>query len=70
MRKMGATDAHFTAENVLHTQNLTSVVSVYDNIKPAHMVLAELTEWAENNNKEVFEKIKSLQKDMSWNPKI
>lgn len=70
MKKLKATDVHFTGENVLKTQNLTSVVSVYDNIKPAHMVLKELKEWAENNHGEMFEKIHSLEKDMSWNPKI
>lgn len=70
MKELKATDVHFTAENVLKTQNLTSVVSVYDNIKPAHKVLEELKEWAENNHGEMFKKIHSLEKDMSWNPKI
>lgn len=70
MKQVEATDIHFTAENIFHTQNLTSVVSVYDNIKPSHMVLDELTECAENNNKEVLEKIETLKYDMSWNPKI
>lgn len=53
LKKLDATDGHYTIHNIEHTKGLTSVVSVYDGIKPAHMVLSELYEWAEENNEEL-----------------
>lgn len=67
VKKLGAVDGHFTANNIQHTKGLTSVVSVYDGIKPAHMVLSELYEWAEENSKEVKDLIKRIESDMAWN---
>jgi hypothetical protein len=67
VKQLGAGDGHITANNIRHTKGLTSVVSVYDNIKPAHMVLDELYEWAENNNEEVKLLIEKIENDMSWN---
>lgn len=54
MKALNATNVHFTAENVFETQNLTSVLSVYDSIKPAHMVLDELSEWAERKRQGII----------------
>jgi hypothetical protein len=67
MNQLNAPEAHFTANNIKHTKGLTSVISVYNQQKPAHMVLEELYEWAENNNEEVKELIEKLSNDMSWN---
>lgn len=67
VKKLGAADGHFTANNIQHTKGLTSVVSVYDGIKPAHMVLLELYEWAEGNNEEVKNLIEKIESDMTWN---
>ncbi|MCD7911076.1 hypothetical protein KC480_05990 [Bacillus velezensis] len=69
MKKLGAPQAHFTANNIKHTKGLTSVIAVYDQQKPAHMVLQELYEWAEENNMEVKELIEKLSNDMDWNEK-
>ncbi len=66
-KKLGAEDVHFTANNIQHTKDLTSVVSVYNGIKPAHMVLSELYEWAEENNEELRSLIEKIESDMSWN---
>lgn len=38
LKGLEATDGHFTMNNIQHTKGQTAVVSVYDNIKPAHMV--------------------------------
>lgn len=67
LKKREATDGHFNMNNIQHTKGLTAVVSVYENIKPAHMVLKELYSWAEANNEEVKELIDTLKKDMTWN---
>lgn len=67
VKKLNADDGHFTANNIQHTKGLTSVISVYDGIKPAHMVLSELYEWAEVNNEEVKNLIEKIESDMSWN---
>lgn len=67
VQELGAGSGHFTAHNIQHTKGLTSVISVYDSIKPANMILDELYEWAEKNNEEVKLLIEKLEKDMSWN---
>lgn len=67
MKNLEASDGHFTMANVTHTKGITAVLSVYDNIKPAQMILEELYEWAEHNNKEVKELIDKLKEDMTWN---
>jgi hypothetical protein len=67
MKQLGAPEAHLTANNIKYTKGLTAVISIYDQQKPAHMVLEELYEWAENNNKEVKELIEKLSDDMDWN---
>lgn len=69
VKETGATDGHFTMNNVKHTKGLTAVISVYDNVKPAHMVLEELYEWSKIHNQEVQELIESIEKDMLWNEK-
>jgi hypothetical protein len=69
IKQLGATDGHFTANNMEHTKGLTGVVSIYDGIKPAHMVLEELHEWAEKHNEEVKSLIEKIENDMSWNDK-
>ncbi|MCY8466427.1 hypothetical protein [Bacillus atrophaeus] len=69
MKKLETPQVHFTANNIKNTKGLTSVISVYDQQKPAHMVLEELYEWADNNNKEVKELIDKLRSDMGWNEK-
>ena len=67
LKKTESTDVHFTMNNIQHTKGLIAVVSVYDGIKPAQMVLKELYEWAENNNEEVKNLIEKLKQDMTWN---
>lgn len=61
-------DIHFTADHIFNTANLNAVISIYENIKPANMVLSELTDWAKINNPEVAQLIADLQEDMSWSP--
>lgn len=58
---------HMQLDNFEGNQGLTAVLSVYDNQKPAHVVLDELYEWAEQNNEEVKLLIEKLEVDMSWN---
>jgi hypothetical protein len=70
MKKLNATDAHFTLENIHETQNLTAVVSIYDKLKPDHMVVAELVAWSEENDPELEKRIQAIRNDMSWNPKL
>lgn len=68
MKRTGAADIHFTANNIQHTKNLTGVISAYDNQKPDHMVLDELVAWCvEQGYQDVLNKIASLAGDMSWN---
>ncbi|GAK41928.1 hypothetical protein TCA2_4420 [Paenibacillus sp. TCA20] len=67
MKALNADNAHTQLQNIEQTQGLTVVISIYDNLKPAHEVLDELYEWAEENNEEVKELIEQLEQDMSWN---
>lgn len=67
VQSLGAGNGHISMNNIKHTKGLTAVISVYDNIKPAHIVLEELYEWADNNNEEVKKLIEKLESDMSWN---
>lgn len=68
--ELNAGVGHLKLENIDKTQGLIAVISVYDNQKPAHMVLQELYKWAENNNEEVKILIEKLEQDMSWNSRI
>lgn len=70
MLEMNATEAHVQLENVEKKEGLTAVISVYDNQKPANMVLSELYAWAEKNNEEVKDLIEKLEQDMTWNKGI
>lgn len=65
--KLNAGDAHIAMHNVNRTKDLTAVVSVYDGVKPAHIVLEELLKWADRNDSDLFERIERMQQDMSWN---
>lgn len=67
VKDMGAKEGHIKIENIEKTQGLTAVISVYQDQKPAHMVLEELYEWAEENSEEVKLLIEKLDQDMSWN---
>lgn len=67
VQKLGAGEGHVTFNNIKETEGLTAVISVYDNQKPAHLIVEELYEWAEENNPEVKEMIEKLDADMSWN---
>ncbi|MGC6589081.1 hypothetical protein ACPV3A_29570 [Paenibacillus sp. Dod16] len=67
---MNAGVGHVTMENIENKEGLTAVISVYDNQKPAHLVLEELYQWAEKNNEEVKHLIEKMEQDMSWNSKI
>lgn len=67
LKQVNGTDIHFAANNIRHTKGLTSVVSVYNNIKPANKVLDELYEWAEKNDVSLKARIKEIERDMSWN---
>lgn len=69
VQDMKAKNGHFTMNNIKHTKDLTAVLSVYDGVKPAHMILEELYDWAEENSPEVKELILTLEKDMNWNEK-
>lgn len=65
--EMNAGAGHMAMYNVNHTKDLTVVVSVYDTMKPANMVLDELMEWAEVNDPTLVERIERISLDMSWN---
>lgn len=58
--KLNAGEGHIMLNNIRHTENLTAVISVYDRVKPSHIVLDELYEWAEVNSPEVVKKIQDL----------
>ncbi|AYJ76377.1 hypothetical protein BSP12_191 [Bacillus phage BSP12] len=68
MQEVGASQGHACFNNTRHTKGLTAVLGVYNQEKPAHMVVEELLEWAVKNDKpEIVDLIKELQQDMSWN---
>jgi hypothetical protein len=68
--EMNAGVCHVTMENIGKKEGFSAVISVYDNQKPAHMVLSELYAWAEQNNQEVKELIEKIEQDMSWNSRV
>ena len=64
----GGAEAHMTAENIHNEEGTTAVLSVYKGVKPSHMVLEELYEWAEEKGDQTLvDKIEELGNDMSWN---
>lgn len=65
--EMNADESHLAIHNAKKTNHLTAVVSVYNGIKPAHMVLNELYDWAKENNPDVKDRIDQLTEDLSWN---
>jgi len=67
VQELKAGSGHFTINDIKHTKGLTAVISVYDGVKPANMIIDELYEWAEENNEEVKLLIEKLENDMSWN---
>lgn len=67
MEKLGANSGHMQLNNIRHTKDLTAVVSVYKGIKPSHMVITELYDWASEHNQEVKNLIETIASDMSWN---
>jgi len=67
VKELNAGVGHVQLGNIENTKGLTAVISVYDNQKPAHMVLDELYTWAENNDEQLKLKIESLEQDMTWN---
>lgn len=68
VKQMNVGEAHIQEENIHKTKGLTSVISIYNGQKPAHLVVEELYKWAEENNEEVKLLIKKIESDMSWNP--
>ena len=56
-----AREIHITRENIQGDNDLTIVMSAYKGIKPAHIVLNELYEWAERNNLEVARMIRGIE---------
>ena len=67
LQKLNASEGHAMMHNINRTQGLTAVVSVYDQVKPSHMVLDELYEWAETHSPELMKKIGEIALDMNWN---
>lgn len=66
-KMLGAGESHVVATKIFKDENATSVFSVYDGVKPSHMVLDELCDWAEENGKqEVLRKITDLANDLSF----
>lgn len=57
---LGAAEVHVVSGQLDGEEHSTAVISVYDGVKPSHIILDELYEWAEENNKEVAEKIEQL----------
>jgi hypothetical protein len=67
MKELEATDAHFVAEKIFKDEEACSVISVYQGLKPDHMVVEELSEWAEaNGNQELLDKINVIRSDISF----
>lgn len=62
----GAAESHITYQNIEKKKGRTAVVGVYENIKPPHMVLEELYEWAEEHDDQLRQRIEQLETDMSW----
>lgn len=67
VKEMNAADGHMCMNNIQHTSGITAVISVYNGIKPSHMVLDKLYEWAEKNDTDLKNRIEKMEKDMSWN---
>ncbi|APZ82641.1 hypothetical protein HWB07_gp129 [Bacillus phage vB_BsuM-Goe3] len=68
MQEVGASEGHACFNNILRTKGITAVLGVYNQQKPAHMVIEELLDWAVKNDKpEIVDLIEELQQDMSWN---
>lgn len=57
---MNAETAHITFKELDHDPNVTAVMSVYNGVKPSHVVLEQLYEWAETFNPIVVRKIDEL----------
>lgn len=51
-KELHAGSAHFAIHRPFKDQTATAVISIYDGEKPDHIILAELIDWAEKNNKD------------------
>lgn len=66
-KDMNAGCSHFAIEGVFGDKTATAVLSVYDGQKPAHQVLDELYNWAEETgNREVMNKIETLESELTY----
>jgi hypothetical protein len=67
MKKIGASDYHFTANQIFKDKKASGVIAVYNGIKPAYMVLNEMIEYAEKHgHKIILELVDALQNDLSF----
>ncbi|TCI25273.1 hypothetical protein EVJ32_10760 [Exiguobacterium sp. SH5S4] len=58
--KMNAETAHVISSGYKQHPEVTTVTSVYNGVKPSHVVLEELYEWAKEFNPIVVKKIDEL----------
>lgn len=64
--KLGSSENHILSKDINGKKDTFGVISYYSGVKPSHLVLEELYEWAEENNKEVKELIEKLSEDLSF----
>lgn len=56
-----AAEVHISTEKIEAEDGIAIVMSAYKGVKPAHIVLNEVYEWAEQNNVEVAQMIRDMQ---------
>ncbi len=67
MEKIGSPGAHYNIFGALGKKGVTVCVSVYNQVKPDHLILSDLIEWLESKkNTDVLKKIEVLAEDLTF----
>lgn len=66
-KALNAVEAHFMANQIFGDEQASAVYSVFIGVKPDHLIISELMDWAQaNGNQELLDKIESLSNDLSF----
>lgn len=67
MEKIGSSGAHYNIFGALGKKDVTVCVSVYNQVKPDHLILSDLIKWLESTkNTDVLKKIEVLSEDLTF----
>ncbi|WP_028982851.1 hypothetical protein [Sporolactobacillus terrae] len=65
VKALNGSNGHMVMKGIYHDNKATAVISVYNDVKPSHMVLDELWDWIDNTeaNNELDAEVRMLLMD-------